>query len=386
MPLRSKHDDRHPLGILLLGFVLLAASAVLLAACGSDESGGSAAQKIAVEITDEGCQPTDLKAKSGPATFTVTNTASDVNNEFEVLDGALIVGERENLVAGLSGDVSVNLDPGTYDIVCGNPGNREPTGRLVVTGGNVAATTNPGLSRAVDEYADFVVEQSNILERRASAFVAAVKAGNVPLAKRLYETSRIPYEKIEPVAESFGTLDPAIDARENDIAQGDPWTGYHPLEKALWATGLTAADDRLADQLLVNIKRLQKRVKANTYDPVQLANGAVELLNEVSQSKVTGEEERYSHIDLTTFKANVDGAKEAFDLLEPELKKVDPDLAREIEQRFNDLYAALDKYQVKGDVYENYSKVNQQERRELSQKVDALAQPLALMGGQIVTQ
>jgi iron uptake system component EfeO len=385
MSLRSTPDGRLPLTGLLLSLALLL-SAAFLAACGSDDDTDSSAQKIAVEITDDGCQPTDLKATSGPATFTVSNPSSDVNNEFEVLDGALILGERENLVAGLSGDVSVNLDPGSYDIVCGNPGNREPTGKLVVSGEKVAATTNPGLSEAADKYAAYVVKQADEMTTRTTAFVAAVKAGDVARAKQLYETSRVPYEKIEPVAESFGNLDPAIDARENDVAQGDPWTGFHPLEKALWVTGLTAADDQLADQLLANVKRLQAKVKNNTYDPVQLANGAVELLNEVSQSKITGEEERYSHVDLTTFKANVDGAKEAFDLLKPELEKTDPELAKEVEGRFDDLYAALDKYKVKGEVYENYSKINQQQRRELSQKVDALAQPLAQIGGQIVTQ
>jgi len=370
----------------LVAIACLAAFGSLLAACGSDSSSDPSAQKVAVTITDDGCQPTDLKAKSGPAVFTVSNEKSNVNNEFEILDGALIIGERENLVAGLSGDVSVNLDPGTYDVVCGNPGDRTPTGKLTVTGKKVAATDNAALSKAADQYAAYAIAQVNEMVKRTAEFVAAVKAGNVAEAKRLYETSRVPYEKIEPVAESFGDLDPAIDARENDVAKGDPWTGFHPLEKALWVTGLTAADNQMADQLLANVKRLQARVKKNTYDPVQLANGAVSLMNEVSRSKVTGEEERYSHVDLTTFKANVDGAKEAFDLLKPELEKTDPALAKEVEQRFEDLYAALDKYQVKGEVYENYSKVNQQQRRELSQKVDALAQPLAQIGGQIVTQ
>jgi len=373
----------HPLLLL----ALLVASAGLLAACGSDDDPGSSdAQQIAVEITDDGCSPTDLKAVSGPATFKVSNPSSDVNNEFEILDGALILGERENLVAGLSGDVSVNLDPGTYDVVCGNPGDREPTGKLVVTGKKVAATDSPELSKAADQYAAYVIRQADILARRTAQFVAAVKAGDVAKAKALYETSRVPYEKIEPVAESFGDLDPAIDARENDVVEGDPWTGFHPLEKALWVTGLTAADSRIADQLLANIKKLQTRVQNNTYDPVQLANGAVELLNEVSQSKITGEEERYSHVDLTTFKANVDGAQEAFELLKPALVKSDPELADEVEQRFDDLYAALDKYQVKGEVYENYANLNQQQRRELSQKVDALAFPLAQIGGKIVNQ
>jgi len=364
-----------------------AATALFLGACGSgSDSTDPDAQNLAVTITDEGCSPTDLKATSGPATFTVSNDDSAVNNEFEVLDGALILGERENVTAGLSGDVSINLDPGTYDIVCGNPGDRTPTGTLVVSGEKQAATTNPQLQKAADEYAKYVDGQTAILVARTEDFAAAVKAGDTEKAKEIYEFARVPYERIEPVAESFGGLDPAIDARINDVAKGDPWTGFHPLEKALWVDGLTPEDDQLADELVANVKKLQRLAANNTYDPVTLANGAVELLNEVSQSKITGEEERYSHTDLTDFKANIDGAEEAFVLLEPALKESDPELAAEIEERFADMNALLKQYHVKGDIYENYENVSEQERQELSQAVDALAQPLAELGGHIVTQ
>lgn len=371
---------------LLAGLILLAALAAGAAGCGGGGETDPEVQRIQVAITDDGCDPVDLEAEAGPAVFAVSNPASDVNNEFEILDGALIIGERENVVAGLSGEVPVNLEPGDYDIVCGNPGNREPTGRLTVTGTGQATTANPALKRAVDRYAVWIHAQAEELVRRTERFVAAVKRGDVAEAKRLYETTRFPYEKVEPVAESFGGLDPAIDARENDVAEGDPWTGFHPLEKALWKTGLTAADSRIADRLLADVKRLERKVRNHTYDPVQLANGAVELLNEVSQSKITGEEERYSHTDLTDFKANVDGARKAFELLQPALTGSDPDLSREVAGRFREMEAALAPYRVRGDVYLNYSRVTPEQRQKLSQAVDALAQPLAQVGGRIVGQ
>ncbi|MEZ5073872.1 MAG: iron uptake system protein EfeO [Solirubrobacterales bacterium] len=369
-----------------IGLVLAGTLSAGVAACGSSsDSDSDGTQRIAVTITDDGCDPTDLKATAGPATFAVENVDSSINNEFEVLDGALILGERENVTPGLSGEVSINLDPGTYDIVCGNPGNREPTGKLVVSGEEQAATTDPQLRRAADEYAAYVNDEAGELVRRTTAFVAAIEAGDVAGAKELYEYTRIPYERIEPVAESFGGLDPAIDARINDIAKGDEWTGFHPLEKALWVSGeITGRDVATARQLMADVKKLRKLAAENTYDPVQLANGAVELLNEVSQSKITGEEERYSHTDLTDFKANIDGAHRAFVLLEPALRESDPDLAAEIEERFAAMYAALRPYRVEGDVYENYEKVSERERQKLSQAVDALALPLAQLGGQIV--
>ncbi|KAA0269266.1 MAG: iron uptake system protein EfeO [Acidobacteria bacterium] len=366
----------------------VATLAALATACGSSSDGtDSDAQRVAVTITDDGCDPTDLEATAGPATFEVENVDSAINNEFEVLDGALILGERENVTPGLSGEVSVNLDPGTYDIVCGNPGNREPTGKLVVSGERQAATTDPRLREAADEYAEWVDGEAEELVRRTGAFVAAIEAGDVGEAKELYEHTRIPYERIEPVAESFGGLDPAIDARINDIAQGDEWTGFHPLEKALWIDGRIGEREKAtARRLMTDVERLRRLTAENTYDPVQLANGAVELLNEVSLTKITGEEERYSHTDLTDFKANIDGAREAFVLLAPALREIDPDLATEIEERFADMYAALRPYRVEGNLYENYEKVGERERQELSQAVDALALPLARLGGQVVGQ
>lgn len=366
----------------------LAALTTMATACGSSsDDTDSDTQRVAVTITDDGCDPTDLKATAGPATFEVSNADSAINNEFEVLDGALILGERENVTPGLRGEISINLDPGTYDIVCGNPGNREPTGKLVVSGEKQAATTDPQLQEAADEYAEWVNDEADELVRRTGAFAAAIEAGNVDEAKDLYEYTRIPYERIEPVAESFGGLDPAIDARINDIAEGDEWTGFHPLEKALWVGGrITAQDKATARQLVADVEKLQRLTAENTYDPVQLANGAVELLNEVSLTKITGEEERYSHTDLTDFKANIDGAHKAFVLLAPALREIDPDLATEIEERFAAMYAELRPYRVEGNLYENYETVGEQERQRLSQAVDALALPLARLGGQVVGQ
>ncbi len=122
---------------LLVLFAALGAASFVLTACGSSSDStdsSTAAQQIEVRITDDGCDPTDLEATAGSVTFMVSNDDSSVNNEFEVLDGESIVGEEENVTEGLSAEVTVDLDAGTYDIVCGNPGDREPTGQLTVSG------------------------------------------------------------------------------------------------------------------------------------------------------------------------------------------------------------------------------------------------------------
>jgi iron uptake system component EfeO len=356
-----------------------------LAACGSDESSsGGGAKKVSVSLGAKGCEPADLKADAGPATFEVKNEGKGSLNEMEVLKGALILGERENITEGLTSRFSLNLKPGTYDISCNDGSNHDPTGKLTVTGSAPPAKANKQLDAAAERYASYVQVQTDRLVTATTAFAAAVEAGDVAKAKATYQPARVYYERVEPVAESFGDLDPRIDARVNDVEKGQKWTGFHPIEQALYEKGTLAGTAPLAKRLVTDTKELQRKVKSASYEPTQLANGAVELLNEVSKSKITGEEERYSHTDLTDFKANVDGADAAFVLLRPALAKRDAKLADTVTARFAALNSELAPYRIKGDIYENYAKLDQAQRRKLSQAVDALAQPLAQVGGKIV--
>jgi iron uptake system component EfeO len=237
---------------------------------------------------------------------------------------------------------------------------------------------SPELDRAAREYQDYVDGQSELLVDRTEEFVAAVKAGNVAEAKKLYAPSRVPWERIEPIAEKFGTLDPEVDAREGDVPDKQ-WTGFHRIEQALWVENTTEGQDEYADELMSDVERLERKVddvKLQASDPVF---GAVELLNEVSATKITGEEERYSHTDLYDIAANVEGAKVAFDFVKPVVKRENPELVTEIEARFEDVDQELEPYR-RGDGWASYEKVDEKERRELSQKIDALAEPLSRVG------
>jgi len=237
---------------------------------------------------------------------------------------------------------------------------------------------SPELDRAAREYQDYVDGQSELLVDRTEEFVAAVKAGDVAEARKLYAPSRVPWERVEPIAEKFGTLDPEVDAREGDVPHKQ-WTGFHRIEQALWVENTTEGQDEYADELMSDVERLERKVddvKLQASDPVF---GAVELLNEVSATKITGEEERYSHTDLYDIAANVKGAKVAFDFVKPVVKSQNPELVTEIEARFEDVEREIEPYR-RGDGWVSYEKVDEKERRELSQKIDALAEPLSRVG------
>ena len=356
-----------------------------LTACGNEKgSSGGGGKTVAVTLGAKECEPANLKAAAGPSTFEIKNDGKGKLNEMEVLKGSLILAERENITEGLTGKFSLNLKPGTYDISCNDGSNHDATGKLKVTGTATATKADAELDRAAQQYSTYVEGQTGKLVKATKVFAAAVRSGDVARAKATYEPARVYYERVEPVAESFGDLDPRIDARINDVEEGQKWTGFHPIERALYQRDTLEGTAPLAKGLVANVEELQTKVKGAEYEPTQLANGAVELLNEVSKSKITGEEERYSHTDLTDFKANVDGAQAAFDLLKPALLKRDAALAKKVSARFAALNRELEPFREKGDIYENYSKLDQAKRRKLSQAVDALALPLAQVGGKIV--
>jgi len=375
----------------LAALVALAVGAPFaLAGCGSDSksegttTGGSTHKEVAVKITAAGCEPAKLSVAAGPTTFVVQNDGATKVTEYEILDGATILGEVENIASGLSGKFSLTLKPGTYTTYCPG-GTTSERGTLEVTGKGGAALS-PEATAAVATYRTFIEKQTALLVGQTKKFANAVKAGNVAEAKRLYPVARKPYERIEPVAESFGTLDPAIDAREGDVDPAD-WTGFHPLEKALWKTGSLKDTAPLADQLVQDVQFLDEKVKTVKLEPAQIANGSVELLGEVSKSKITGEEERYSHIDLVDVEANVDGAKAGFDAVRPIVVKSNEQLAKTIDARFAAMTKELDQYRDANDPsgYVAYTKLTNAQTRELSRAVAALAELLSRVGAIVVS-
>jgi iron uptake system component EfeO len=367
-------------------FAAVAALAVALLAvgCGSSGDGSSSsggATTLAFKITDEGCDPHDAEAPAGPITIEAEGASSSVT-EIEVLDGETILGEKENLTEGLPGSFSLTLEEGEYTLRCN--GGSEEDGTLTVTG-KLKSGDSPEVEKAISDYRAYLEENTAELTAKTKPFVAAVVAGNVAQAKDLYAAARIPYERIEPVAESFGDLDPRIDARENDVPKSE-WGGFHKIEKALWEEDTAKGMAPVAEQLLADVEELEAKVKNVDLQAVQIANGANELLGEVSASKITGEEERYSHIDLVDFKANVEGSQVAFESVQPLLSKSDPKLAEEIEADFETVYKTLEPYETKvAPGFVLYTELTKADTRKLAQTIDILAEKLSQVPAAIVT-
>jgi len=357
--------------------------ALLVAACGSSSSDDSSAnsEQVTYKLTDAGCEPHDVNAKAGPIDFQIENGGSAGVTELEVLEGETILGERENITEGLTGSFSLTLEEGEYTVRCN--GGTEEDGTLKVTG-ELETESSPETVKAIDTYKKYLLKNSEELTEKTKPFVAAVIAGNIAKAKQLYPAPRVNYERIEPVAESFGDLDPRIDARENDVPKSE-FGGFHRLEKALWEEESTKNMEPVAESLLEDVEELEELIKGKVkIHAVEIANGANELLTEVSTSKITGEEERYSHIDLVDFKGNVEGAEDAFLAVAPLMGEKDPSLMKEVEKDFAAVYAALEPYETsKWPGFVLYTELTKADTRKLAQVIDTLAEKLSLVPAQI---
>jgi iron uptake system component EfeO len=357
--------------IALLPTVALAVLAP--AACGSEKNGGSsAAGTVTVSATDDACEVGATELPAGTHRFEVTNDGSKVTEFYVYGEGDSIVAEVENIAPGLTRELLAELAAGSYQAVC-KPGMVGDGIRqdLTVTGDAEELAQDEKLAQAGVDYQQYVQTESAALLQQTTAFVDGVKAGDIAGAKALYPVARTPWERIEPVAESFGDLDPLIDAREGDQEPGQDFTGFHRIEKALWETGDVSDMGPYADQLLTNVREIVTRANEVTLEPLQLANGAKALLDEIATGKITGEEDRYSHTDLWDFAGNLEGSKAAIEALRPYLQEHDPDLVSEIDQRFADTDAELGQYRA-GDGWVLYDQLGEDQLHGLSDSITAL--------------
>ncbi|MGZ2417325.1 iron uptake system component EfeO [Staphylococcus caledonicus] len=246
---------------------------------------------------------------------------------------------------------------------------------------------NKALDKATKEYKKYTDNQLDKFLDGTEEFVSAVKNDDMEKAKELYPKVRMYYERSEPVAEAFGDLDPKIDARLADMKEenkADEWTGYHKIEKSLYQDNkIDETTKKDADQLLKDAKELDAKVDTLDITPKLMLQGSVDLLNEVSTSKITGEEEIYSHTDLYDFKANIEGAQKIYELFKPELEKKDKNLSKDIQKNFDKVNSLLNKYKD-GDGYKDYSAVTKEDRKALSDAVNSLGEPLSKMA--VVTE
>jgi iron uptake system component EfeO len=377
-----------------------AAIALALTGCVPNNPGlaDATSTTLTVDSSASACTVSAAEAPSGTLVFEVTNSGDEVT-EFYLLadDGLRIVGEVENVGPGIERNLVVVAKPGDYFTVCkpGMIGAGVGTTPFTVTDSGVELTGDADTAALVDaanaNYASYVKDQVENLVTGTEKFAAAYIARDDGTARDLYAPTRVFWERIETVAESFGDLDPRMDLREADLEEGQEWTGWHAIEKDLWPAEAEpgfaqySKDKReaLASQLVDDTNTLYAQVQELEFTIDQQANGAIGLLDEVASGKVTGEEEFWSHTDLWDFQANIDGANVLYAGVRDILLEKDADLVDQLDTEFGKLQSLLDAQRA-GDGFVLYTELSEAEIRALSDQVNALAEPLSRLTGSLL--
>jgi iron uptake system component EfeO len=389
MTSRSRCRSRS-LAAVALGLVLGAG----VTACGSAgkaasdrKSSGDPHTAVVTITAADGCASDRTEFAAGGITVDITNKDATAVSEVEVLSRERIIGEKENLPPGFKGTFAVNVSAGTYTLYC--PGAAKEKTTLTVTGATDTDTTLTALLKtATDGYAEYIRTQVGALLDATKVLDAAVHGTDLTPAQDAYKKARPFYEKIEPVAESFtvgkDSLDADIDARAGDVP-APQWKGFHRIEKGLFQDRKLTGLGTFGDGLVSNVTKLQQLVAGLKFQPAELANGAQELLDEVAASKITGEEERYSHIDLLDVANNDEGAEQAFAQLEPALKEIDAVLATKIAAQFAALDKLVESYRSTSDAsgYALYNTLSAADKKRLAAAVKAVQEPLSRVASKV---
>ena len=378
------------------------ASVLALAGCVQNHAG--AATRLTVTIADRSCAVSQPTASAGTVAFVLINRGTDVN-EFEILasDRKRIVAEKENIAPGQTVTLVAQLDAGRYYTGCKFQQSGSIVGRaeFTVSGASTTLEGSPATTAAVHDYVEYVRSQVQQLTPAVARLVSAYRSGDDADARALFSGARVFYERIEPIAEKLGDLDPRIDYREVDaVAEGLDWTGFHRIEKDLWppAAGALNSDGTSATlawtpstaserttigaRLVTDVQQLRSLVDKPgfTVTLADITNGAIGLLDEVAASKITGEEDWWSHSDLSDFQANVQGADTAFESVKAIAASrgaAGTDLVTRISSQFSALNVLLARYGSLESGFVPYDQVTDAQRKELSDQVNALAEPLS---------
>ncbi|PTT02501.1 iron uptake system protein EfeO, partial [Pseudomonas sp. HMWF006] len=338
--------------------------------------------EVVVNINAHSCDPNELSVPAGRASFRIVNR-SDRAVEWEILDGVLVIEERENIAPGLSQVINANLQPGDYAITCGLLSN--PRGVLHVTptaASDAAAKARPSMVAFVgplSEFRVYLASQSSALIKAVTALNQAIASGDLSQAQALYLPARAAYQRLAPAAQRLAELDNSINARADyfEKREQDPaFVGFHRVEYALFQQRSLDGLNPVAERLLGDVSTIKQQLLAQSLLPEQLVNIVVRNLNTLADVRAaSGEEERYSHGDLNGFASNLETAHKVAELLRPMLTKSAPDLLPKIDAALSDFDTVLNSFKVK-DGYATYDTVSGEQRKQIADKARALAHAL----------
>ncbi|QDD92001.1 multidrug DMT transporter permease [Pseudomonas oryzihabitans] len=359
------------------GLLIVAAAAFYYASRSANQRHAAAgADVVTVDILANRCEPNALEVPAGPARFRIVNR-SDRAVEWEILDGVLVVEERENIAPGLSQVINATLAPGDYAITCGLLSNPRGTLKVLPTAASEAASkAMPTLTQFIgplSEYRVYLNQQSRLLLQGITALQQALAAGDLQQARDAYAAARLPYQRLAATAQRFAELDNRLNARADyyEKREQDPaFGGFHRIEQGLFVADSTAGLEPVAARLQQDATALRDALLGQSLPPEQLSGNAARLLHNLASTRISGEEERYSQLVLPGFAANLEGTRKVIDLLRPLLSKSHQELQQQLDTQAQAFADAL------GDQQRPYANLSASDRDRIAKAAQALADSL----------
>ncbi len=356
----------------------LSAITLLTAACSSSPPRQPDPPDVVVKASDTACTAAATTFDPGPLTFSISNSGSHPAGVAVYGAGDRVIGEVDDIGPSASKRLTLSLKAGAYDIVCGSTGSSTSirTPIVVKAPSGSPPTTSPAQNRAVADYRHYVQEQAELLVAKLGPFTDAVRAGDIQLARALYPAARQPYQRIEPVVQAMGDLASSMDARIDQVENGQVWTGFHRLEHDLFQTSDITYDGPVADELQADAAKVVAQVPRVDLSAEQVIAAARTLMQEAYEVQTTGREELYSHLDLADLAAGTEGAFSAYGFLRAITLADKPTLVTDTAIAFDELRDELAAFGSGAD-YTTFDALTGEERGLLRDRVEAVVLALA---------
>jgi len=298
-----------------IGLLVIVVAVLGVALVNRRSAPSTAPDKVAIEISDTACSPNAVTVAAGAPTFSIKNTSGRAI-EWEILDGVMVLAERENIAPGFALDVTPRLKPGTYKMTCGLLSNAP--GSLTVTAADGSTTALPAAPTLADlvaptaEYRVYAIRSAEQLGAAATALQSAVTAGDLAAARTHLADAATALAQIAPVLHLF-------DREANPLLAGP--TSFGALDKTLAAASLDSSTAGLVDVTRKSAVDLGGTIHSTTASPHEIVAGAGQVVADLAKATDFG----------PTAIARIAGVRKVIELFRPLTARADKSLATKLD-------------------------------------------------------
>ncbi|MGF1881884.1 EfeM/EfeO family lipoprotein [Vibrio splendidus] len=218
---------------------------------------------------------------------------------------------------------------------------------------------------ATEAFIFYVTENIEQIIELLNKLKKSLVDGNLKDAQGYYVKAHQHYEMIRPIIDLFGNTDRIINSRADYFLQGVTdyrFKGFHLVEYMLFETKDKAAALGAVGELNMYIKDLKQRVEQEHIDIPKLVQSSADYIEMVIEVKLSGQENIYSHSDLTDIAANMAGSKKIIEELKP---FISPETLKPILENYQQINQIIGHYMMEQGSFKPYGQLTNHDREKL---------------------